>query len=190
MDSDIPKQAASVKTQMIQVINDFSQYLVFQKQNKNTFLNLSTESEAVIHNWGIKKPIETFFFEGPQNATVFIIDSDGHFFKGEEGRLLVKILKAMNLDPDAVFICNAGDLESIHNKIKTICPEMIITLGAKAGQSLLQINLPLEEFRGKFYRVNKIKVMPTFHPALLLEKPAYKRQVWEDMKRVMENLGK
>ena len=130
-----------------------------------------------------------FFFEGPENATIFIIDSDTGFFKGKSGELLTKILKAMNLSPDSVFICNADDLGLVHEKIKTICPEIIITLGTKAGQSLLQIKSPLEQFRGKFHEYNGIKVMPTFHPSLLLKHPEYKRQVWEDMKRVMENMG-
>ena len=189
MDSDILTDPGSIKIKMIQVIKDFSQYLLFQKKTGNTFLNLSEESETLINNWGTKSPSMNFFFEGPENATIFIIDSDTGFFKGKSGELLTKILKAMNLSPDSVFICNADDLGLVHEKIKTICPEIIITLGTKAGQSLLQIKSPLEQFRGKFHEYNGIKVMPTFHPSLLLKHPEYKRQVWEDMKRVMENLG-
>ena len=189
MDSDILTEPGSIKIKMIQVIKDFSQYLLFQKKTGNTFLNLSEESETLINNWGTKSPSMNFFFEGPENATIFIIDSDTGFFKGKSGELLTKILKAMNLSPDSVFICNADDLGLVHEKIKTICPEIIITLGTKAGQSLLQIKSPLEQFRGKFHEYNGIKVMPTFHPSLLLKHPEYKRQVWEDMKRVMENLG-
>lgn len=189
MDSDILTDPGSIKIKMIQVIKDFSQYLLFQKQTGNTFLNLSEESETLINNWGTKSPSMNFFFEGPENATIFIIDSGTGFFKGKSGELLTKILKAMKLSPDSVLICNADDLESVHEKIKTICPEIIITLGTKAGQSLLQIKRPLEQFRGKFYEYNGIKVMPTFHPSLLLKQPNYKRQVWEDMKRVMENAG-
>ena len=189
MDSDILTDSGSIKIKMIQVIKDFSQYLLYQKQTGNTFLNFSEESETLINNWGTKSPSMNFFFEGPENAAIFIIDSGTGFFKGKSGELLTKILKAMNLSPDSVFICNADDLELVHEKIKTICPEIIITLGTKAGQSLLQIKSPLEQFRGKFYEYNGIKVMPTFHPSLLLKLPEYKRQVWEDMKRVMENAG-
>ena len=189
MDSDILTDPGSIKIKMTQVIKDFSQYLLFQKKTGNTFLNLSEESETLINNWGTQSPSMNFFFEGPENATIFIIDSDTGFFKGKSGELLTKILKAMNLSPDSVFICNADDLGLVHEKIKIICPEIIITLGTKAGQSLLQIKSPLEQFRGKFHEYNGIKVMPTFHPSLLLKHPEYKRQVWEDMKRVMENLG-
>jgi len=193
MDSNISSELGSTKIKIIQVIKDFSQYLVHQKQIGNTFLTLSEESEARINNWGnnwgTKSSSQNFFFEGPQNATIFIIDSDTGFFKGESGQLLIKILSAMKLASDCVFICNADDLELVHEKIKTISPKIIITLGTKAGQALLQIKLPLEQFRGKFYEYNGIKVMPTFHPSMLLKHPEYKRQVWEDMKRVMENAG-
>ena len=145
MDPDILNRPASIRTQMTQVIKDFSQYLVHQKKIGNTFSSLSKESQVLMQNWGIKKSARDFFFEGPHHAKIFIVDSDVHFFKGEEGELLIKILKAMNLSSDSVFICNAGDLESIHDKIKTISPEIIITLGAKASQSFLQIDLPLNK---------------------------------------------
>jgi len=189
MDSDISNDQDSIRIQMLRVIKDFSQYLVHQKQIGNTFLTFSKESKIRINNWGIKTPSQNFFFEGPQNAAIFIIDSEPGFFKGKSGKLLIKILSAMKLSPDNVFICNAEDLKSLDEKIKTISPKIIITLGTKAGQTLLRINLPLEQFRGKFYEYNGIKVMPTFHPSLLLKQPEYKREVWEDMKRVMENPG-
>ncbi len=190
MDSDISSDSDSIKKQISSVIKNFSQYLLYQKQTGNTFLDLSKESNTLINNWGAQKsPAQKFFFQGPENATIFIIDSEAHFFTGESGALLIKILKAMKLSSDSIFICNSDDLKSVHEKIKTICPEMIITLGAKAGKSLLKIERPLEEFRGKFYEYKGIKVMPTFHPSRLLRQPEYKRQVWEDMKCVMEKAG-
>jgi Uracil DNA glycosylase superfamily len=189
MVSDFSNDPGSIKTDMIQVINDFSQYLFSQKQTGNTFLGLSQESRALINNWGIKSLPQNFFFQGSEDANIFILDSGTQFFKGKSGDLLVKILKAMNLSCDAVFICNADDLESVQAKIKIISPKIIITLGTKAAQSLLKIKSPLEQFQGKFHDYNGIKVMPTFHPSLLLKHPEYKRQVWEGMKRVMETAG-
>jgi len=189
MASDILNDPGSIKAELIQVIKDFSQYLSYQKQTGNTAFALSEKSSALINTWGDRKQGRDFFFEGPENASIFILDSEPHFFKGKSGELLVKILTAMNLSPDAVFICHAGDLGSVHAKIKHISPDIIITLGTKAGQSLLQIDRPLEQFRGKFHEYNGIKVMPTFHPSLLLKQPEYKRQVWEDMKQVMETTG-
>jgi len=177
MESDISTDPASIK------------YFLYQKKTGNTFLNLSEESKSLINNWEIKTQSHNFFFEGPENADIFIIDSGTGFFKGDSGVLLKKILKAMNLSYDSIFICNSDDLKSVQEKIKIVFPEIIITLGTKAGQSLLKIEKPLEHFRGKFYDYNGIKVMPTFHPSLLLKNPEYKRQVWEDMKLVMENAG-
>lgn len=194
MSSDVSNDPGAIKTGLIRVINDFSQYLSFQKQAGNTVLGISKESETLINKWGNKPRVqervkELFFFEGPENATVFIIDSDGGFFKGGSGELLTKILKAMNLSPEAVFICNADNTRSVHQKIKAVSPKVIITLGTKAGLSLLNTNHPLEQFRGKFHEIHGIKVMPTFHPSLLLKHPEYKRQVWEDMKLVMDYAG-
>ena len=103
--------------------------------------------------------------------------------------MLIKILAAMKLTTDSVFICNADNPESVNAKIKIILPKVIITLGEKAGQSLLKIQQPLEKFQGRFHEYYGIKVMPTFHPSLLLKKPEFKRQVWEDMQQVMEHAG-
>ncbi|MDM8539441.1 uracil-DNA glycosylase family protein, partial [Desulfobacterales bacterium HSG17] len=93
---------------------------------------------------------------------------------------------AMKLTIDSVFICNAGNLNSVNEKIKTVSPKVIITLGTKAGQALLEIRQPLDKFQGRFHEYHGIKVMPTFHPSLLLKHPEYKRQVWDDMQKVMK----
>ena len=156
----------------------------------NTSLCISKESKAIINKWGkTETATPLFFFEGPETAALFIIDSGTDFYRGKSGELLKKILKAMNVSSDDVFICSTGDDRSIHKKIKTVSPKMIITLGTKASQSLLKIRQPLEQLRGKFHEYSSIKVMPTYHPSLLLTHPEYKRQVWEDMKQVMEYTG-
>ncbi|SDT94506.1 uracil-DNA glycosylase [Desulfobacula phenolica] len=194
MDTDIQNDPGSIKMDFVRVINDFSQYLSCQKQMGNTVLGISKESENLICNWGNKPGVreqvkQLLLFEGPENASVFIIDSERHFFKGQSGELFVKILNAMNLSPDSVFICNAENIKFVYQKIKTISPKVIITLGTKAGQFLLNTKHPIEQFRGKFHEIDGIKVMPTFHPSLLLKHSEFKRQVWEDMKLVMEYAG-
>ena len=190
MSAEGQNNSDAIKTGVVRVINDFSDYLSHQKEIGNACLDISKESETIINHWGhIRQPQEPFFFQGLETASVFIIDSDAGFFKGESGALLIKILSAMNLSSDAVFICNAGDTEAMARKIKNVSPKVIITLGIKAGQSLLNIKQPLETFRGKFHEYHGIKVMPTFHPSLLVKHPAYKRQVWEDMKQVMAVVG-
>lgn len=180
----------AIKTEFIRVINNFSHYLSRQKEIGNVFLDISEESEAIINNWrSINRVQEVFSFQGPETANVFLLDSETGFFKGESGALLIKILDAMKLSSDTVFICNAGNAEAMAQKIKGVSPKVIITLGTKASQFLLNIKQPLETFRGKFHEYHGIKVMPTFHPSLLIKQPAYKRQVWEDMKQVMTLSG-
>ncbi len=187
---DVQNDFDSIKTEFIQVIKDLSHYLSLQKQAGNTGFDISEKSEELINNWGRKSltPL-SFFSEGPETATVFLIDSEQTFFTGKSGDLLKKILAAMNLSSEYVFICNADDLKSVEEKIKVISPKVVITLGTKAGQSLLKLQHPLEQFRGRFHDYHGIKVMPTFHPSLLLQQPEYKRQVWEDMKLVMKYSG-
>lgn len=195
MRSDMSKESSShgagpVNAGLIQVIKDFSHYLVLQKQTGYPFPGISEDSCALINKWGTRTlPKAAFFFEGPENADVFIIDSEGSFFQGKSGELLKKILAAMALSCDAVFICNAEDMNAVLQKIKTISPKIIITLGDRAGQALLGEKQPLEHFRGRFFDHQGIRVMPTFHPSLLLTQPQFKRQVWEDMKQVMASSG-
>ncbi len=194
MGADVQNGFGSIETELIRVIKDFSQYLVLQKQIGNIFLGISEKSEDQINNWENKlgtqsRTRDLFLFQGSENAAVFIIDSEGSFFKGKSGNLLIKILNAMNLSSDSVFICNADDFRSVYKKIKTISPKIIITLGTKAAQSLLNIRQPLEQCQGRSHAFHGIKVIPTFHPSFLLKQPQFKRQVWEDMKLVMELAG-
>jgi len=190
MVSDLSNNCGSIREEFSQVLKDFSQYLSHQKKIGNTCLDVSGKSKTLMNKWGIQSRIKSsFFFQGPDNAMVFIVDSEGSFFNGKSGELLGKILVAMKLGLDSVFICNLGDAESMDLKIRAISPKVIITLGEKAGQSLLNIGVSIEDFRGKFNEYNGIKVMPTYHPSLLLEQPGCKRQVWEDMKLVMEYAG-
>ena len=190
MNSDVQKGPDSVKIQFSRVIKDFSQYLSFQKNHGNRFFAISKESESLMEKWGeTSQSQEPFFFQGSENADIFIIDSGTAFFKGKSGELLSKIIAAMKLTTDCVFICNAGDVKAVDEKIKIVAPRVIITLGSKAVQLLLDIKQPLEKFQGKFHEYDGIKVMPTFHPSLLLKHKEYKRHVWEDMKQVMEYTG-
>jgi DNA polymerase len=95
----------------------------------------------------------------------------------------------MVLSPDTVFICNSDMPLLVKERIRKVLPKVIITLGEEAGRALLGSDFCLKEQRGNFHEFEGIKVMPTFHPSLLLEMPQFKRQVWEDMKLVMEYAG-
>lgn len=180
----------SVASEFIRTIQDFSQYIAHQTALGNTGFTLSQTSQNTMDSWGKPgKKAVSFLFQGPKNADLFFIDSEGSFFNGKRGGLLAKILNAMHLTPESVFICNASDAASIHAKIKQTAPKILITLGPQAGHLLLNITSPMEEFQGKFQPYNKISVMPTYHPSALLAQPVLKRKVWEDMQQVMQLSG-
>ncbi len=190
MGSPISIDPGSVRAGLICVIKNFSQYLCSLKQTGMPLPNISEETNAIIKGWGNDPSTRTaFFFEGPENAEVFIIDSQTSFFKGETGQLLVKILTAMGLSFGDVLICSSNAPMEVQKNIRKLLPKVIITLGEEAGRVVLGPRFSLEELGGKFHDFEGIKVMPTFHPSLLLEQPQYKRQVWEDMKLVMEYTG-
>ena len=133
-------------------------------------------------------------------------DEQGVPFVGEAGKLLDKILLAMNLSREEVYICNvlkcrppanrdpqADEISScepfLKQQLELIQPELIITLGRFAAQELLQTTEPIGKLRGRWHEYQGIPLMPTFHPAYLLRNPSGKRAVWEDMKQVMQRLG-
>ncbi len=133
-------------------------------------------------------------------------DLRGDPFVGEAGQLLEKILRAMQLSRDSVYICNvikcrppgnrdpeADEIAAcepfLKQQLALIQPEVIITLGRFAAQTLLKTTTAISRLRGHWHEYEGIALMPTFHPAYLLRNPAGKRPVWEDMKQVMEKLG-
>lgn len=133
-------------------------------------------------------------------------DIQGLPFVGRAGQLLTKIIEAMGLSRDDVYIANIlkcrppnnrmplpteilACRENVRRQIEMIKPKVICTLGKFASQTLLNTGVPISALRGKFQEYNGIKVMPTFHPAYLLRNPQDKRLVWEDMKKVKRELG-
>ncbi len=133
-------------------------------------------------------------------------DEKGYPFVGEAGKLLDKILLAMHLSRDEVYICNVLKCRPPNNRdpqpdeiaacepflkqqLALIQPELIITLGRFAAQELLKTKEPIGKLRGHWHEYEGIPLMPTFHPAYLLRNPSGKRPVWEDMKQVMQRLS-
>jgi DNA polymerase len=133
-------------------------------------------------------------------------DLQGEPFVGRAGQLLTDIIKAMKLTRDDVYIANVikcrppenrnpepDELEAcrpfIRRQIALIKPRVIVTLGKFALQSLLEKSYSITAARGNWLEYDGIKVMPTFHPAYLLRTPAAKKEVWQDMKKVMAELG-
>jgi uracil-DNA glycosylase len=139
-----------------------------------------------------------FIGEGPGAEE----DRSGRPFVGPAGQLLSKIIQAMKLTRDQVYICNvikcrpAGNRDPrseevascrpfLVRQLAAIEPEVVCTLGTHAAQTLLNSTEPVSRLRGRFHTFGNIRVMPTFHPAYLLRHPEHKRDVWEDMKKIM-----
>ncbi len=136
-------------------------------------------------------------------------DAQGEPFVGRAGQLLTKIIRAMGLQREDVYICNIIKCRPPNNRtpetdeilacspfllkqLQAIGPKFICALGGPATQTLLQTKEPISRLRGKFYDYHGIPLLPTFHPAFLLRNPHEKRTVWEDMKlllREMRNSG-
>jgi DNA polymerase len=132
-------------------------------------------------------------------------DAKGEPFVGRAGKLLDKIIEAMGMKREDVYIGNvakhrppenrqpAADematcLPFLREQINIIQPKIIVTLGATAIQGLLATEEKISQLRGKWINWDGIWVMPTYHPAFLLRNPAMKKPVWEDMQKVMEKM--
>jgi DNA polymerase len=133
-------------------------------------------------------------------------DLKGEPFVGRAGQLLTDIIKAMKLTRDDVYIANVikcrppenrnpepDELDAcrpfIKRQIELIQPKVIVTLGKFALQSLTGRASAISGARGQWTEYDGIKVMPTYHPAYLLRTPSAKKDVWQDMKKVMAELG-
>ena len=132
-------------------------------------------------------------------------DLQGEPFVGEAGQLLDRILQAMGLHRNDVYICNVLKCRPPNNRdpqpeevatceaflaqqIAAIRPQVIIALGRFAVHSLLKTNAPISKLRGEWQSYQGIPLMPTYHPAYLLSNPEGKRDVWDDMKQVLRRL--
>jgi uracil-DNA glycosylase len=141
-------------------------------------------------------------------------DEQGEPFVGRAGQLLTKIIQAMGLTRDTVYIGNilkcrpdtpgqaAGNrkptpeemqtcIPYLHEQIDLIRPKVIVALGATAVEGLLGKTIGITRLRGNWKTYRGTPLMPTYHPAYLLrnQAPSEKRRVWEDMLQVMERLG-
>lgn len=134
-------------------------------------------------------------------------DETGRPFVGAAGELLTKILAAINLRRDEVFIANVLKHRPPGNRnplpaevtacspylvrqVALIRPKVIITFGAFAAQTLLDTKLAIGKLRGAVHRYHGIPVVVTYHPAALLRNPAWKRPTWEDVQLARRILDK
>lgn len=132
-------------------------------------------------------------------------DEEGLPFVGRAGQLLTKIIAAIGLTREQVYIANILKCRPPENRdpqppevascepflfrqIEVIQPMIIVALGKYAAQTLLRSETAISKLRGQFFEYRGSRLMPTFHPSYLLRNPSAKREVWEDMKLVRSTL--
>jgi uracil-DNA glycosylase family 4 len=133
-------------------------------------------------------------------------DEQGEPFVGRSGQLLTNMIKAMGLRREDVYIANIIKCRPPSNRtperdecdtcspflmrqIEAIKPKALVALGAVAAKSLLAINAPMSELRGRWYDFRGTKLAVTYHPAFLLRDPRQKKETWKDLQMVMKEMG-
>lgn len=150
---------------------------------------------TIVFGVGSPKADLVFVGEGPGADE----DAQGIPFVGRAGQLLTRIIEAIQLRREDVYICNIIKCRPPGNRnpepdeiaacepflkaqLAVIKPKLICCLGTFAAQTLLRTKEPISRLRGRFHAYEGIPLLPTFHPAYLLRNPHEKRTVWEDMK--------
>jgi uracil-DNA glycosylase family 4 len=142
-----------------------------------------------------------FIGEGPGAEE----DRQGLPFVGRAGELLTKIVQAIGMTRDEVYIANmvkcrppgnrdpqpdeaAACRPYLEEQIALVQPRVIVALGRIAAQTLLGTDMPIGRMRGRWFTVQGVPTMVTYHPAALLRNPSWKRPTWEDMQQVRDRL--
>jgi DNA polymerase len=133
-------------------------------------------------------------------------DEQGEPFVGRAGQLLNNMIKAMGLQREQVYIANIIKCRPLGNRtperdecetcspflmrqVAVIQPKAIVALGAVAAKTLLSLNAPMTELRGRWYDFRGTRLAVTYHPAFLLRDPRQKKEAWKDLQMVMKELG-
>jgi len=155
----------------------------------------------------------TVFADGSPNARLLFIgeapgrdeDLKGLPFVGRAGQLLDKMIAAIQLKREEVYICNVLKcrppenrtpapeeveqcLPYLEQQLALVRPALICALGLSAVQALLKTKSSMASLRGRTFEYRGIPLIPTYHPAALLRNPGLKREAWEDMQRVRDTL--
>jgi DNA polymerase len=138
-----------------------------------------------------------FIGEGPG----FEEDRQGRPFVGPAGQLLTKMIQAIELRREDVYITNIvkcrppenrvpleEEVEAcrpfIEEEIRLVDPQILVPLGNSAAQALTQSKKKISDLRGHIFDLKGRQLIPSFHPAYLLRNPEFKREAWEDLKKV------
>lgn len=144
-----------------------------------------------------------FIGEGPGAEE----DKQGVPFVGRAGKLLDKMIAAMGLERDEVYVTNivksrppenrdprSDEVEAcwpyLERQIELVSPSIICTLGRPASQTLLSSELPMGKLRGQWFSYRGKPVLPIYHPAYLLRQPSRKKAAWQDLRELMLALRK
>ncbi len=188
------------------------------KKNKDSLINSQLDREENLLS--IKEQVlncklcnlsqtrtNAVFGSGSFNSKVVIIgeapggeeDKQGIPFVGRAGKLLDKMLSAIKLKREDVFICNIlkcrppdnrnpqpDEIEAcvpyLNAQLKLIDPKIIFTLGNFATKFMLKTNEGITKLRGKLYSIDNYTVLPSYHPSALLRRASLKKDAWEDLK--------
>ena len=162
---------------------------------------------------GLGRSQVVFGVGNPEADLMFVGEAPGHDedlqgipFVGRAGQLLTKIIEAIGLTRDEVYIANVIKCRPPENRnpepdevatcqpflfrqIESIAPRVIVALGSFAAKTLLSTEAPISRLRGRVYDLKGAKLVCTFHPAYLLRSPDRKRDTWEDMKKAKQLLN-
>lgn len=152
--------------------------------------------------------------EGDPHARLMLVgegpgqreDATGRPFVGAAGQLLERMLGAIGLRREQVFIANVVKCRPPGNRvpaeeeamaclpfllaqIELVDPEVVLLLGATATRALAGRRLAITQVRGRWFERDGRLYLPTYHPAALLRDPSKKREAWEDLKMVRDSLG-
>lgn len=142
-----------------------------------------------------------FIGEGPGQVE----DEEGLAFVGPAGQLLTRMLAAISLPRDRVYICNIVKCRPPNNRVPEeaeaeacklhlrmqfalVRPKVIVLLGSTAAKNTLGPEIRITRDRGRWFQRKGVWMMPTYHPSALLRDPAKKREAWEDMQSLRDKL--
>jgi len=177
--------------------------LIREDLGECTRCGLCSKRTQIVFGVGSPAARVMFIGEGPGADE----DLKGEPFVGRAGQLLTKIIESMGMRREEVYIANVVKCRPPENRtplpdeiatcspflfqqVQAIRPRVIVCLGTPAAQTVLGTRDTITRLRGSFHDLDGIRVMPTFHPAYLLRNPAAKKDVWEDMKRLLTKMGK
>jgi uracil-DNA glycosylase family 4 len=170
-----------------------------QELGECTRCRLHEEKHHIVFGEGAPYAALVFVGEGPGREE----DLQGKPFVGRAGELLTRIIEAIELTREEVYIANIIKCRPPNNRnprpdeiqaclpflikqLEAIKPRIICCLGTFAAQTLLGTEERISLLRGRFHAYQGAKLMPTYHPAFLLRNPQYKKDVWEDMKKIRD----